>query len=369
MTDEMIDKLIDKVQFESFQNEKKEKLLEILKLQIEKNRKNENLNSMYKKLNIDVEKIKSLQDIPYIPVNMFKYFDLKTCEDKDVVRILNSSSTTGDVPSKVYIDKATSIRQSRGLISILTSFLGSSRRPMLIIDSEEVNKKNGNLSARGAAIRGISSFGKSLTYIMDMVDGDLILNTYKIKEFEAKYADEDILVYGFTYIIWTRFVKVLKEKGITLKLPKMKLLHSGGWKKLTDQKVEKEEFNKSVAEVFGTAAENIIDFYGMVEQLGVVFIDCEYGYKHVPDFGEIIIRDFQTLNEVEKGQIGLIEVMSALTSSYPGQAILTEDIGEFVGIDDCKCGRKGKYFKFKDRVKKSVTRGCGDTFAEKRDKK
>lgn len=52
-----------------------------------------------------------------------------------------------------------------------------------------------------------------------------------------------------------------------------------------------------------------------------------------------------------------------------GQAILTEDIGEFVGIDDCKCGRKGKYFKFKDRVDKSETRGCGDTFAEKRDKK
>ena len=107
----------------------------------------------------------------------------------------------------------------------------------------------------------------------------------------------------------------------------------------------------------------------MVEQVWVVFIDCEYGYKHVPDFGEIIIRDFLTLKEVEKGKCGLIEVMSGLASSYPGQAILTEDIGEFIGIDDCKCGRKGKYFKFKDRVEKSVTRGCGDTFAEKRDKK
>jgi hypothetical protein len=240
---------------------------------------------------------------------------------------------------------------------------------MLVIDSKETNKKSETLTARGAAIRGVSSFGKSLTYVMDMVDDNLVLNIKRLKEFEEKYRDEDILVYGFTYIIWTRFIKVLKEEGIKLNMPKVKLLHSGGWKKLNDQKVEKDEFNKSVAEIFGTIPENIIDFYGMVEQLGIVFLDCECGYKHVPDFGEIIIRDFSTLKEVEKGKCGFIEVMSGLTSSYPGQAILTEDIGEFIGVDDCKCGRKGKYFKFKNRVEKSEIRGCGDTFAEKRDKK
>ncbi|OPJ57752.1 acyl-protein synthetase [Clostridium chromiireducens] len=365
----MIDKIINNEQFKLLQKDKESKLLDILKPQIDENRKNENLNSMYKKLGVNVNTINSLEEIPFIPVNMFKYFDLRTCSEENVIRILNSSSTTGNDPSKIYIDKETSIRQSSGLISTLTSFLGSYRRPMLVIDSKEVNKKNETLSARGAAIRGVSSFGKSLTYVMDLVDGNLVLNVERLKEFEEKYKDTDILVYGFTYIIWTRFVKVLKEKGIKLNMGKIKLLHSGGWKKLNDQKVEKEEFNKSVAEVYGTEPENIIDFYGMVEQLGVVFLDCECGYKHVPDFGEIIIRDFSTLKEVEKGQCGFIEVLSGLTSSYPGQAILTEDIGEFIGIDDCKCGRKGKYFKFKNRVEKSETRGCGDTFAERRDKK
>lgn len=365
----MIDEIINNEQFKCLQKDKEKKLLDILKLQIDKNRKNENLNSMYKKLGVDVNAINSLEEIPYIPVNMFKYFDLRTCSEENVVRILNSSSTTGSIPSKIYIDKETSIRQASGLISILTNFLGSYRRPMLVIDSKEVNKKNEILTARGAAIRGVSSFGKNLTYVMDFVNDNLELNVERLKEFEEKYKDMDILVYGFTYIIWTRFVKVLKEKGINLNMPKIKLLHSGGWKKLNDQRVEKEEFNKCVAEVFGTNSKNIIDFYGMVEQLGVVFLDCEYGYKHVPDFGEIIIRNFSTLKEVEKGQCGFIEVMSGLTSSYPGQAILTEDIGEFIGLDDCKCGRKGKYFKFKNRVEKSEIRGCGDTFAERRDKK
>ncbi|WP_238900681.1 acyl-protein synthetase [Clostridium sp. YIM B02500] len=365
----MIDEIINNEQFKCLQKDKEKKLLSIIKPQIEKSRINENLNIMYKKLGVNINDINSLEEIPFIPVNMFKHFELRTCSEKSVVRILNSSSTTGNIPSKIFIDKETSIRQSQGLISTLTSFLGSYRRPMLIIDSKEVNKKSDYLTARGAAIRGVSGFGKSLTYAMDLVDDNIILNIERLKEFEEKYKDTDILVYGFTYIIWTRFVNVLKEKNIKLNMPKIKILHSGGWKKLNAQKVEKKEFNRSVAEVFGTDPENIIDFYGMVEQLGVVFLDCEFGYKHVPDFGEIIIRDFLTLKEVEIGQCGFIEVMSTLTSSYPGQAILTEDIGEFVGVDDCKCRRKGKYFKFKDRVEKSETRGCGDTFAEKRDKK
>jgi hypothetical protein len=364
----MIDEIISNTQFQCLQKEKEKKLLKELKLQLKENMKNENLSSMYEKLGVNIESISSIEEIPFIPINMFKSFELRTCKKEEVVRVLNSSSTTGDFPSRVYIDKQTSIRQARGLIAILKNFIGSNRRPILIIDCEEVNGKQDKLSARGAAIRGVSSFAKSLSYVMDNVEGDLQLSIERLREFEEKYRDREVLVYGFTYIIWSRFIKALEENNIIINLPKLKLLHSGGWKKLTENKVDKQEFNRVVSKVFGTTPENIIDFYGMVEQLGVVFIDCEYEYKHVADFADIIIRDFQTLSEVEVGQSGLIEVLSGLTSSYPGQAILTEDIGEFVGIDNCSCGRKGKYFKFVSRVEKSETRGCGDTFAERRDK-
>lgn len=364
----MVDEIINNNQFERCQKDKEKKLLEEIKKQLKKNTENQNLNSMYKKLEINIDEISSLTKVPFIPVNMFKKFELRTCKEDDVVRILNSSSTTGSTPSKIYIDKETAIRQSKGLIVTLKSFLGSKRRPMLIIDSEAVNRKQDKLSARGAGIRGVSNFARSLTYIMEDAHGDLKLNLKKLKEFEEKYKDKEVLAYGFTYIIWSRLVKVLKDQNIRLKLPKLKLLHSGGWKKLTQIEVTKEEFKNTTAEVLGTVPENIIDFYGMVEQLGVVFVDCECGYKHVPDFAEVILRDFKTLKEVKEGQIGIIEVLSSLTSSYPGQAILTEDVGRLVGVDNCKCGRKGKYFEFVSRVEKSETRGCGDTFAEGRDR-
>jgi len=357
----LIDELILGEQFNLDKEDKEKLLLQIMHSQLEENLKNPNIKSMYEKLGVNVRKIERLEDIPYIPVNMFKQFNLSVCKEQDVVRVLTSSATTTGIPSKIYLDKKTSIRQTQGLISTISNFIGEERRPLLVIDSEDSNKKGGSITARGTAIRGVSTFASNITYVMNK---ELELDINKLYEFVEKYKNQEILVYGFTYILWSKFVKVLEEKGIQLDMPKLKLLHSGGWKKLISQKVEKDEFNMRIANVFNTSPSNIIDFYGMVEQVGVVFLDCQYGHKHVANFADIIIRDLESLEEVKPGSTGIIQVMSILGSSYPSQAILTEDIGQLVGVDDCPCGRKGKYFKFKARVEKAEVRGCGDTFAE-----
>ncbi len=38
-----------------------------------------------------------------------------------------------------------------------------------------------------------------------------------------------------------------------------------------------------------------------------------------------------------------------------------------MGVDDCPCGRKGKYFRFTSRIERAEIRGCGDTFAQSRE--
>lgn len=362
---EIIDELVLGEQFNLNQKEKEKLLLKTILSQLDSNMENLNIKSMYEKLGVDINSIKTLEQVPYIPVNMFKSFDLRICTVEQIARVLHSSATTTGIPSKIYLDKKTSIRQIQGLISTLSNFLGSKRRPMLIIDDAASNKKGDSITARGAAIRGVSAFASEICYVMDKDNDELRVNIDRLREFERKHKDEKIIVYGFTYILWSKFLKVLNKEQIQLNIPNIKLLHSGGWKKLISEKVEKKVFSETAAEVFNTKVSNIIDFYGMVEQLGVVFIDCEYGHKHVPNFAEIIIRNIQTLEEVKFGEIGLIEVMSILGTSYPSQAILTEDIGEFIGIDDCPCGRHGKYFRFKARLDRAEIRGCGDTFAER----
>ena len=364
----MINEILKAEQFKVTQIKKENKLLPIFKRQILNQIENlENLKLFYYTYGIEIEDLKSLAEIPPIPVSMFKKFDLRICKTEDVLRVLHSSSTTTGIPSKIYIDKKTAFRQTNSFISTIKNFIGKHRRPLLIIDTEEVNKPGAStMTARGAAIRAIANFSIKRTYILDVKNGDLEVNFDRLKEFCEKFEGQEILVYGFTFIIWSRFYKILKEKNMQLNFPKVKILHSGGWKKLIQQKVDKKTFNNEISNLFNTSATNVIDYYGMVEQVGVVFVDCEEGWKHIPDFSELIIRNFYTMEENGPKEPGLIEIMSVLPSSYPGQAILTEDVGEIIGIDDCPCGRKGKYFTFKSRVERVELRGCGDTFAERR---
>jgi len=115
-----------------------------------------------------------------------------------------------------------------------------------------------------------------------------------------------------------------------------------------------------VASVFGCSSDRVVDFYGMVENVGVVYPDCEHGSKHVPSFAEVIVRDPLTLEPVQAGQQGLVQVCSALPASFPGFLVLTEDIGEVICHDGCPCGRRGTAFRFVSRAPKAETRGCGN---------
>ena len=98
----------------------------------------------------------------------------------------------------------------------------------------------------------------------------------------------------------------------------------------------------------------------MVENVGVVYPDCEQGNKHVPTFAEVIVRDPLTLEPVEAGQRGLVQVCSVLPTSFPGFLLLTEDMAEVIGHDGCPCGRRGTHFRFAGRAPKAEVRGCGN---------
>lgn len=305
----------------------------------------------------------SYAEIPCLPVSVFKEFDLCTVPQDKVVRVLKSSSTTTGIPSKIYLDKPTAFRQSQALVSTILDVLGGQQRPYLVLDCEEVNAPGSTLTARGAALRGFMPFASSITYALHQNGDGLQPQIDVLERFFEEHQGKPVLVSGFTYIVWINVIQQLREKGIRFHHPEMRLFHSGGWKRLTELRVEKEAFAAGVAHTFGCEPTDVRDFYGMVEQVGVVFVDCEAGNKHTPNFAEVAIRDFLTFRPVQPGQSGLIEVLSALPTSYPGQAVLTEDVGLCIGVDNCPCGRPGFYFRFQERVAKAEVRGCGDTFA------
>jgi phenylacetate-coenzyme A ligase PaaK-like adenylate-forming protein len=311
---------------------------------------------------------REVADVPALPVSMFKRFALVAVPPEKVVRELHSSSTTGQQPSRVFIDKTTSFRQTRALASVLKDHIGGQRRPFLVLDSPDAVGEGDQLSARGAAIRGVGSFATQTVFAMTKTaTGDLVPDFDRIESFFAEHGNGPLLIFGFTFVVWTRFALEAERRGLLARAPQALLLHSGGWKKLQAESVDKDDFRRRVAAVLGCDARRILDFYGMVEQVGTVFVDCEEGNKHAPAFADVVIRRPGSLRPVEVGETGIIEVVSTLPTSYPGQALITEDQGTLHGLDDCPCGRRGSYFRFTKRIERTEVRGCGDTFARSRE--
>ncbi|MGI9274207.1 MAG: hypothetical protein ACR2PT_05020 [Endozoicomonas sp.] len=300
------------------------------------------------------------QSGPLLPVRLFKEYDLKSVPEDAVIKTLTSSGTTSSKVSRIFLDRQTSGNQSKVLVRIMQHYLGKARLPMLIIDHPGVVKDRRSFSARGAGILGLSTFGRGHTYALD---DDMNINFEAIDEFLSRFEDQPVFIFGFTFMVWQYFLQELKAQGRKLNLPNSVLIHSGGWKKLQDRAVDNETFKAAARELAGI--ERVHNFYGMVEQVGSVFVECQEGYLHSPVYSDITILDPFDMKALPAGEKGVVAVESALPSSYPGHRLLTEDLGTVMGEDDCGCGRKGKYFLIHGRLAKAEARGCSDTHTSK----
>ena len=308
----------------------------------------------------DERKIKSYLDLPFLPVSLFKELDLKSIADADVFKTMTSSGTTGQAVSKIYLDKEAAAKQQKTLVKIVSDFTGATRLPMLIIDSPSVIRNRAMFSARGAGILGFSIFGADRTYALN---DDMEIDFEAIEGFLGRHQGQKILLFGFTFMIWQHFYKELLKSDKKIDLSQGVLIHGGGWKKLVSEAVSPEEFKKCLTDVCGLS--DVHDYYGMVEQTGCIYMQCEHGHLHASNFSDVIIRRPLDFSVAPIGEKGIIQVVSVLPESYPGHSLLTEDEGMLLGEDDCPCGRKGKYFKIFGRLKNAEIRGCSDTYAAK----
>lgn len=306
----------------------------------------------------DRKVMEQIADLPFIPVSAFKNHELKSIPDEEVFKVLTSSGTTGQAVSKIYLNKETAQLQSLALSKIISHVMGKTRLPMLIIDSKAVFSNKQSYSARGAGILGLSVFGKDHTYVLD---DNFEFDETVLAAFLEKYNGQPIFIFGFTFMVWLYLFQAKTSRKYDLS--KATLIHSGGWKKLADMSVDNATFRQSLKDKFGLT--QIYNFYGMIEQIGSVFLENSEGYLHCPNFADVIIRNPIDFSVQPHGEPGLIQVISALPQSYPGHSLLTEDIGVIMDEDDAANGWKGKYFKIIGRAKKAELRGCSDTFKSK----
>ena len=261
----------------------------------------------------------SLGGLPYLPARAFKEFDLKSTTEQSITSTVMSSGTAG-LQSKIYLDSRTSLKQSRALSEILRSYIGTKKLPMLIFDSPDAGRKTSSFSARGAGTLGFSTFASKKHFALD---SELNLNLPEVEFFLSEYGGSDFLIFGFTFLIWQSLVLNKIPNVISNSMSKGRLFHGGGWKKLESFGISDKLFKEELT--IRTGLKNIHNYYGMAEQTGSIFVECQFGRMHASKYSDVIIRDENSLEVLSGNRKGIIQVFTSIAESYPGHSILTED--------------------------------------------
>lgn len=299
------------------------------------------------------------EDLPFLHVGVFKRVEFKT--DATGIRherVLKSSATTSGSASRIALDAQSSQLQSRSTAAILKDFLGDTLRPLLVLDSSKSLLQRGEVSARVAAAMSLRPLASDISFLLDDAENPEAVNWPRLQCALEKH--NDLLVYGFTWILWRAWGALEKPEAIgrLLSGKHMHFVHSGGWKKLEAAKVRREQFDAALLRDLAPGS-RVLDFYGLVEQAGIIYPLCEAGFRHAPVWADVLVRDPLTMQALAGGEAGLLQLVNTLAWGAPYHSVLTEDLGRLVP-GPCPCGRQGRRFELLGRLPKAEIRGCAN---------
>jgi hypothetical protein len=298
----------------------------------------------------------TIDEVPFVPVSLFKTHRLQSVPDTAIRNMLTSSGTGGQGVSRIAVDAETADLQNRALAAIVKTVVGNERLPMLLADTNAVIRNPALMTARGAGIVGFMRFGRGHTFILDE---DMKAREDRLRDFLGRHGGRPFMIFGFTFMVWKYLYEAVRKGSFDLS--NGILMHSGGWKNLESISVDNTAFRQRFAESCGL--KRIYNFYGMVEQLGSIFVEGEGGRLNPPDFAEVIIRNPVTWQPAKEGDLGIIQVLSIVPRSYPGHSLLTEDLGVVTTLTDSATGTPKRGLRVLGRLPRTELRGCSDTFS------
>jgi hypothetical protein len=294
----------------------------------------------------------TVADLPFIHVGVFKNVVFRS-SGVTHQRLLQSSGTSGAKRSVIPLDDESSALQSRSCVAVLTDFIGSERVPLIILDDVRSLRRAGEISARVAAAMSLRPLSTEMIFAMS---GSEDVRWDDVADLISRH--RHVRVYGFTSILWQAWGAAAIPPAAREQLRKTRVdfVHSGGWKKLEAEKVTRDDFDRRLLATVGEGS-RVVDYYGLVEQVGIVFPLCPAGFRHVPAWSDVIARDAYTLAPAHGA--GMLQLMNVLALGAPYHSVLTEDLGR-IAEGECPCGRGGKRFELLGRIPKAETRGCAN---------
>lgn len=281
-------------------------------------------------LKVDVQHVKSVPQIPFLPISFFKTHDILSSQDP-VKEIFTSSGTTGQTTSKHLVTDISYYESS--FRQAFSQFYGNAEDFVILALLPSYLQRDGS----------------SLIYMVnDLIvasnndDSGFYLNDYATLAEKLTRLDADgknVLLIGVTYALLDLIEMQQFELTNTI------VMETGGMKGRRKE-IIREELHDQLCKGFGVTA--IHSEYGMTELLSQAYSYGD-GVFNSPSWMRILIRDTEDpqsyLEDGKTGGINVIDLANINSCSF----IATQDLGKIVGENA---------FEVLGRFDNSDIRGC-----------
>ena len=255
-------------------------------------------------LGIDPQSVKSIEQIPFLPIELFKSHDIY-CGDTTPEKVFTSSSTTGQIPSRHPMQSLP--HYERTFTAAFEQFYGAAE----------------GWSIYGLLPNYLQREGSSLVYMVDRLLARCGSGGFYLDDYDKLLADmaadtKPKILLGVSYALWD-----LAERYAP-KLQQTIVMETGGMKGHREE-LPKEEFHKILTEAFGV--ETIHSEYGMAELTSQAY-SAGKGIFLSPKWMRVFTRDvnnpLKILPAGKRGAINIIDLANLSSCAF----IATQDVGQ-----------------------------------------
>ena len=288
-------------------------------------------------LNTDVQKVKSLEQIPFLPIQFFKSHDVVSSTDA-IQDVFASSGTSGMITSKHLVTDTSLYEQSYR--TAFSQFYGNIEDYVVLALLPSYLERSGS---------SLIYMVKDLIELSNNEDSGFYLNNYDeliAKLVSLDNAGKNVILIGVTYAL----LNLVEKQKFQLK--NTIIMETGGMKGKRKELI-REELHEILCDGFGVSS--IHSEYGMTELLSQAY-SLGNGIFECPSWMQILIRDTEdALKYVENGKTGGINVID-LANINSCSFIATQDLGK--KYPHQPANRQAGSFEVLGRFDNSDIRGC-----------
>jgi phenylacetate-coenzyme A ligase PaaK-like adenylate-forming protein len=260
-------------------------------------------------LKTDVQKVKSIQQIPFLPIQFFKSHAIVSSTNP-VQTTFTSSGTTGMITSKHLVTDVSIYEESyrKGF----SQFYGNIEDYVILALLPSYLEREGS---------SLIHMVDDLIQLSKQAESGFYLHNYEAlitKLIQLDQAGQNVILIGVTYALLD-----LVEKH-SFQLENTIIMETGGMKGKRKEMI-REELHQQLCEGFGVNA--IHSEYGMTELLSQAYSLGE-GIFECPSWMQVLVRDTEdALSYVREGKTGGINVID-LANINSCSFIATQDLGK-----------------------------------------